>query len=290
MATVLAGSERRVGSGSLRKTSDGLVYESQMEFTVVASSKYDDRGTILTATGLPTIGDSQDGPAICQSLDAERSEVNPAYWIVKATFSSAVNQSTHGAPALGNGGTIPHPTEFVPIISIGMTYREEVLERDLDDNAIENSAGTPFSTGLTVNRAIPTFEFEQFESDSLTLDAIVARHETINTSSFGGFAAKTLLLKVKAAEIGFYYGYRVWRVSYSIEYDKNTWTQELADIGPYYYDAVDDLFYTFEDVFGNPIIGKLNGTSGYLDPQTDQTVFRSFEIYPDIDFSTFIRT
>ena len=199
--------------------------------------------------------------------------------IVNADFSSEIEEDTSGANESESGD----PSAWKPIAKLGYETYTEVSFTDAAGVAFSNSADQPFSTGIPIVRTLTRYEFEQFEPPTTTSDQIANRNETINETVFNGRPIETLKLTVKDAAIGYYYGYRCWRVSYSMLYRPTTWILKVLDIGTSYKSGSDILDYNNQS--GSKIVGFLNGSGAKtLTPTTIE-----FDQYLKTNYNSFLR-
>jgi hypothetical protein len=175
-------------------------------------------------------------------------------WDVQATFSSDIEEDSSGANESQSG----NPIAWTPIAELGFETYTEISFEDAAGNPFDNSANYVYPNGIPLTRTLTKYEFEQFEPATTEIDTIADRNETVNASTFNGRDAKTLRLQVKKATIGYYYGYRVWRVSYALTYKPDTWQIKVADVGPWYLDSGNRI--PFKDNEDNRIIGNLDGS------------------------------
>lgn len=283
MGTLLG--EAKPGDCNIR-TSNGLpVYEENWHYIVQGDSNAEARASIIQSDGLPlpNVTPSQGGYALCRSLNATRREVSGTIWDVKATFSSEVKETslTTLVPSPNN-----NPVEWVPIYETKFERLQELVTKDQSGNAIANSAGQAYETGLTITRKIPVWEFYQFESDTLTDEQIIERSETVNSSEFRGRDAKTLLLVVLDSVIWQYLGQRVRLTKYQLKYNEKNWRHKRLDVGTQYLSGGNLLDFTSSD--GSIMLGSLNGSGAKQAAGTAPAV-REFDLYADLDFNSFLR-
>ena len=284
MATTLLGEIREGRSGGIRKSGKTLVLEEQYQFRVVSDIKTEDDKTVLLTSGLPRPGLtlSDFGNSICTDTSCTRDTTNPLYWTVTATFSSDVQEDTSGASESQTGD----PTSWQPIAELNFETYQFYDVRDVNGQPFRNSAGHPFSSGIPITRTLIRYDFEQFEAASTTLDEISDRNETVNSGTFVSKPAKTLKLSVQKATLGFYYGYRVWRVAYSMVYKPDTWTLKQLDIGPYYIDGSGNkTAFKTDGVMERPLQGFLTPTGG----ESANPTIKEFDQYAQTNFSSFLR-
>ena len=272
--------ETREGTGSIRKSGKRLVYEDKYSYIVQTDSKNTSRLAVLSAPGIPRPGLtlSGGGIAVCQSTDATRDAINPKIWHVVANFSSDVQEDTSGANESQSGD----PTVWQPIAELSFETFTEIAVKDQAGTAIANSAGQPFGAGIQLTRTLVRYDFEQFEPESTDIDTIAGRNETVNLGTFQGKAAKTLKLTVRSATIGYYYGYKVWRIAYSMVYKPDDWQLKVLDVGNCYLSGGN--LEPYLDNQQNRIVGGLNGSGGQV-AVGDEPEILTFDKFEAISFS-----
>lgn len=277
MANEIIG-EKRAGEGRIRSSGGVAIFEETYEYLVKSDNKENSRINIITTPGLPVVNVTQSafGFTICKTKDATRREENPLYWDVTCEFSSEVDERQSGQDPETD------PTEWLPIYETKFERLQEVVTKDLDDDAIANSAGQPYETGLTISRFIPVWEFYQFEAASITDEQVIDRNEVINSTTFKGRAAETLLLSVMSSVVGFYYGSRRRLTQYSLKYNSRKWTHKRLDVGTVYLSGGVHLPYLDDE--GNMMLGALDG-AGAKQPVGTAPAVREFDMYPQISFS-----
>jgi hypothetical protein len=278
--------EKRSGSGSVKRgESNSLTFSSSYTFLVVTDSKSVTREEVLLQTpGLPIVGLLY-GPyqLVCTSKSCTRSEVNPLYWDVVCEFESNKEDQKQDP-----NNPSDNPTSWVPVFKVdSFTTKEKVITEDRTTptaKTISNSAETPFETPLTETKTLAQFSFVQFEDASQDLKTLMDRNDTVNKTSFAGRSARTLLLELSGAELGYFGGYQAWRVSYKCTYDPDTHDVTMLDVGP-----VTAAGQRCVDVNGIPIIGNLDG-SGNQKAAGLPPYKITFRIKKEIEFGDFIRS
>ena len=282
MATVLLG-EGRQGDGRLRSNNGSPTYEETWHYIVESDTVDENRATVLLTAGIPRLNvtQSETGVGVCRGIRATRRPEQPRIWDIVADFSSEVreNQNTNGDPS-------SNPELWVPIRETKYERLQEIVTKDVNGDSIANSAGQPFQTGMTRNRYIPVWEFFQIESASIDDETLIERHETVNETEFLGRPAKTLLLCVLSSAIGYYYGQSRRLTNYALKYNKDEWTHKRLDVGTIYIDGSAQKPYL--DDSGNVILGSLNG-SGDKAAVGAAPATLTFDMYPEIEFSDFLR-
>lgn len=299
------------GNINVRRGKGGSLTISQdWPYRILADSVNQDRVAIATSTtGVPKFGQLYGGYGlILESISGERHPDHPLLWDITFTLSNNVEEGDNQDQETGEDQT-GDPTEWVPWVELGFEDYEEVLRESLTiENAEKhpdiggsdsagysatkwlNSAGQPYESGFVRQKRIVTRKFTQFEKASgggaLTLDAIENRNDVLNNATYLGRPKRTLKLSVDSCAIGTYYGFRCWRVDYTIAYKKDDWRLKQLDVG-WYYKEGDDLV-PFEDANGNPILGSLNGQGGKASDQSDPAL-RYHKEFPEVNFSSILR-
>ncbi|MCA9130697.1 MAG: hypothetical protein KDB22_26600 [Planctomycetales bacterium] len=280
MPTLLG--EGRQGSSRLSYRRGALQYEEVWEFLVQADTRTQSRAEIYATPGLPIVGRSTtaSGFAVCTSVNPVRDEEAALIWRIAVTYSSDVEDGQTQTNSQGQPSS--NPLEWVPVYETKFERLQEIVTKDKNGDAIANSAGQAFETGLTVSRFIPVWEFYQFEPDTVTDETIIERNETVNSGTFKGRAAKTLLLTVQESVIWQYLGQRVRLTKYSLKYNKKDWTHKRLDVGTQYLDTGTLKDFTSTD--GTIMLGSLDGSGGQ---QTagDPPAIVTFDQYDSSDFS-----
>lgn len=279
-ATVLG--ERSAGKSSVRSSGGIPILDETYHYLVETSSAAEDRLTVLSASGLPQVGItlSSGGVAVCRTVDATRREDQRTLWDVTATFSSEVEERQGTQSVSGN------PAEWIPIYETKFERLQEIMTEDVDGNAIANSAGQPFETGIVRSRFIPIWEFYQFEPESVSDETVLSRNEVVNSAVFKGKDIHTLLCTVLSSVIGFYYGNRRRLTRYAIRYNSKTWKHKRLDVGTVYLD--DGKHKPYLDDNGNVILGGLDGAGAKVTIGEKPEILE-FDQYEEMAFSDFLR-
>jgi hypothetical protein len=191
------------------------------------------------------------------------------------------------------------PTTWIPILVVdGFTTRERVLTVDKTPASAgninfgttgpytpTNSSKQPFDDPLVDGTTLCQIGFVQFETSGQTLDEIIERNNKVNTSTFAGYAARTLLCNIMRAELGSYGGYPAWRVEYRFTYDPETWDEKRLDYGSLYLQSGVDPVPYMDDNNVFRIVGPLDGSGAKA--ATPATLI--FRVKDELDFSSFIR-
>lgn len=281
MANTILG-EARPAQASIRSSGGIPVLDETYMFLVRAASKNTSRISVLLTPGLPIVGQtvSAFGFSVCKSKSAVRRENQADLWDVTCEFSSEVDERKEQARPDQN------PEEWRPIYETKFERLQEIATRDENDVAIANSAGQPFENGIIRARFIPVWEFFQFEPPSITDEQVLDRNEVINSANFRGKPSKTLLCTVMSSVIGYYYGSLRRFTKYSLRYNYKNWRHKRLDVGTVYLDGAEHPPYL--DASGNVMLGGLDG-SGNKVAVGDPPAILQFDMYPAVDFNSFLR-
>lgn len=242
MTTSIRGNTvKREGTAKIRSSKGTPVYECSYSYIVESTIKNEDYLTVLNTPGLPVVGVTVEpsGFAVCTGKSGTRRAQNPKLWDITCDFSSEVDDSSGSEGDPGNESN--NPETWVPIYETKFWQYQEVATKDYAGDAIVNSAGQAFPSGITITRFLPMWEFFQIESASVTDDQVLARCDVVNSGFFKNKAAKTLLCTVLSSVIGRYYGSLRRLTQYQIKYKPDKWTLKRASIGTSYLDGSGDL-------------------------------------------------
>lgn len=283
MPSIIGNTEGREGRVSITRSNGRNTVRNIFYYDVLADDATQSRDQIVQAPGLPRVGLSTD--AIyggCVGLQATRDPLKSTLWHIEVEWST---EAEEGNQQQGD------PLTWIPEAEIQFEVFDEVVRKDKSGTPklFVNSAKSAFETGLTIPKTILRRDFFQFEPISTTIDTIEDRNNKVNTSTYLGRAAKTLLLQVRGAKIGRYYGLRCWLVDYSMKYKADTWTLKMLDVGYSYLDGSNNRKPYMDDDNMTIVLGGLNGSGAKVATQNTDPSELSFERYETTDFSTFIR-
>lgn len=281
MANFIRG-EKRQGRSSIRSSGGVPILDETYHYLIEADSVTASRLSVLATSGFPLVGITvtSGGIAVCKTTDAVRREDQVRLWDATATFSSEVEERQNVQSVDGS------PTAWIPIYETKFERLQEVVTEDADGDAVANSAGQPFETGMTRGRFIPIWEFFQLEPATVTDEEIIDRNEVVNDATFKGKAQHTLLCTVLSSVVGFYYGARLRLTRYSLRYNSKTWKHKRLDVGTVYLD--DGKHKPYLDDSGNVILGGLDGAGAKVTPGTEPAVLE-FDMFTETSLGTFLR-
>ena len=283
----LEGLGRAVGNVRLRSTNGVPVLEETYAFTVIAAAANESYASLLNTPGLPIVGQTVStlGLTVCNSLNGTRNPSNAFLWEFIGEFSSEVEDRQGAQNAAGDPASFD-PETWVPVRETKSERITEVSLVDASGNAIANSAGQLFPSGITRTRRLPVWEFFQFESGSVTDETVWERSEVVNNATFKTKPEKTLLCVVLSSVVGFYYGQPRRLTQYQVTYNRKKWTDRRLDVGQVFLET--GALKPYTDSEGNVILGGLNGSGAKVAAGTAPAI-REFDQFPAVSFADFLR-
>jgi hypothetical protein len=239
MPTIIG--QRRQRSAEIVSNDGKIDYSTTLVYIV-----YDDQGgaseaQILLTPGLPVTNEPISLPGVpyqcaCKSKKCDQWESNARYWnvtceIVNTEISVWIPPTGGGGGGGGSGGSgggendSDDPESWTPQVTLSFEQEEEALLSDVYGYAIVNTAERRYAQPLIRKRLIPTWKFTQYENISLTIDQLMARHETVNSTEYKDKPIGTWMLLVDGCDSGIRNGKKVWKVSYCLKYRSRTWNQ-----------------------------------------------------------------
>lgn len=285
MATVLLGKERK-GDANLSASADGFTYTETHDYLVMSDDPNEDYWNVITTAGLPDVFVTSISGLLCRSKRATRDSGHAGLWRVSCEFSSEDTGQTPG----GN----PDPTTWIPVWSGAIELYDELLQKAkyastatgtmLGPESYTNSAWDKFPEPLMIKKPIVVMEFSQYETPTLTVDAIAGRNDKINSAAFKGFSARSLKLNVRSFEKGFFFNYPAYKINYTVAYKPSLWVDAPLDVGyEYFVSATDD------DRVSSPILVALNSDGTRKNSDQDPVVNWYYFPYEETSFASFIR-
>jgi hypothetical protein len=226
--------------GDWAKTETGYVREFRVKITDPST---DTVPLILSATGLPDIGDGFPGDTLskCARKTARKqSEDDWQYWLV--TCSYALN---------GPSGGTNDPTDDDPQISVDCEAVEVPFDRAYNTDpadtfgnptlAVLNSAGDPFDPPAMTQRYRMVLQVQK-NAKTFNLTTIFQYVNTTNSAAttVAGVTIPAkcgLIRRISARKAWDGRGRAYWDVTYEIAIDRETFTRQLVDQG---YRMLDD--------------------------------------------------
>ena len=253
---------------------NGFEFNFQTAYQVLVDNPLDDQTVVLTAAGLPKIGDVFPGAADAYMVGAKATRINPVFWIVDINYK--------GTPAI----------DANVIVTWGDTSTTEPVDEDINGRAIVNVNNEPVD-GLTMDIADQTCTIQRKFYFIDTFAIYQYRHAT-NSDTFLGWAPGTARLTGYSAKNRFKYGaaQELWDVTATFQFRypyrvtaAQAWYKRYRNEGMLVKKngvlqrAVDEL--TQETT--KPVLLKTNGEQEY-DPAS--AVWLTSQVYGSLPFSS----
>ena len=246
--------------------------------------------------------------AWCIGRTASQME-DPYFWKVTCSYSSNIDtvapSSTPSAPqtpevANQNKGASPeekasednlNPLTRPTDVDYSTSDKEYVLDEDYSatPKAMVNGNGERFDPPIMTHRPLLNMKLEFNSATFIALDWM-ARVKCVNTATFSGFAARTMLLDKVTAKRVYESGFKYWRISLEFLLDKDNW--DAVVLNHSYREWNGTELITARDIAGNVLpngVIILGDTGIPLDhgvaPTEGNGGFLRFRIYDDISFA-----
>lgn len=254
------------------------------QFHLLSDSLLDETDVLL-ATGIPKYLDAY-GPAdlaaLCTSIRADQDPENQWVWHVEAEYSTDLGEQQR------RDQDNPNPLLRPAVWKYASVRATRTEPKDRRGNAYQNRAGQPFKSPPETPYATARYTITRNES-SFSGDLADHYAWTVNSASWYGKPAGTVLCKGIEAEEVYEADYRFFRVSYSLHVDRNKWQpvqvankgmlyKKQSD-GKYYLSADENGIYTPEEIWLNAQGDKWTSAN----PESEKYI----EFYPfdERDFS-----
>ena len=248
-------------------------------FRVVTDNKADDFTVVEASGSLPYVGAvyPNDANAYCQKVTGSQESFSPKVWLVTAAYSNKQEAAED-------------PTNDAAEIEWGTEQFQRPAFKDKDDNAIVNSAGDPFlpTVERDDSRRVVTITKNMSSVPSYILDFEDAVNDaafTVDGITIGARKAKCQNISVGKVEERNGTTYR--KVQVVLHLRKETWDFEVLDTGLRKKNGSDREVITNDD--GTEITSPvpLDGSGGVLsNPSESTAVYRTYQVYPELDFSS----
>jgi hypothetical protein len=273
--------EGRQGSAS----SDSASREYVMRFRVVTNDPNDGPQVVsfgvdpTTGVAVPNRGDryvwghDADLACRCNQLEIQQHADNPRVWDVTAHYTTQARDR--------NDNPLQRPTS----IRFGFAKFERVAERDVNGQAIVNSAGSYFDPPPMMDDSRPTIVMVRNEP-SFNAALAMDYQDAVNSAAWFGFPAGTAKVSQISASDHWENDVYYWEVTYEFEIRREGWTLRLLDQGRYERSGtnVRPILDANGDPVQDPVL--LNGSGSRLDnPGPSTAVFLNFDVYKQRDLN-----
>jgi hypothetical protein len=257
-------------------------------FGVTTSSASDGSVTVRQATGVPRVGDpyttdtEQDLGAYVKKVTPQVTD-NAKHWHVRIEYDSSFDPEQEENP-------LDRPLE----IAWSFVKDKKLVDKDIDGNAILNSAWENFLEPIEVDDSRPTLTIVRNEAafdPALAIDY----QDAVNEDSFMGFEPGQAKVCGISAASRFENNVRFWEVTYEFEFRREGWILRVKDMGMT--TRVGSItrcpiYENFEDGTGNAVEistpVNLDGNGQVLEnPSPDTVFYLPFTVYKQRPFSAF---
>lgn len=213
--------------------------------------------------------------SVCVGLSFQQDEIDGLQWAAVATFGPF-------DPRLNGGG----PLGQKQLMNWDAEQFEQIVDEDIDGNAIVNSAGDYFDPPVTGDQSRPILTITRNQK---FFDPSVAETyaDTVNSAPFYGRPPRTMKMAAPVArqlysplvyEDGYY-----WEVTYTFHGNRYTWDKILLDQG-----MRQKAGGAREQVIvdGAPVSSPVLLSGGTALAPGGEPEFLAFQIYPGVDYAT----
>lgn len=255
-------------------------------FLAKTNSKTDTEESVLNSglVPVPYVSTLAENPFfLCVSTRAQQKSETPYAWDIEAEYSIEIDEDEKQKQQY------PNPLTRPPVISWDSQQYEKPVDKDINDEAVMNSANDPYDPPLMMDDArwvisiatnagvVPAFVLtlnNRVNNAAVTVDGIA-------------FAAKTL--KVQGLRIGPVKeenGILFREVSYQLHFRSETWNAKPLDAGFSELVSGDRREILLDDGTKPSVPWPLDGSGAKLAAPTPSTaVYRDFEIYRTTDLT-----
>jgi len=155
-----------------------------------------------------------DLPALCKSMTANQTE-EIGIWDVTYEYDSApFDAGNEGDPEDGNNAIDPNLRPW--IIRFGSVKTTRLLQKDLNNVEVTNSAGVPFDPPIEAPHAHPTISVTAWKTSTL-FSNVTLYTDAINSDAWEGFAPKTLRCSEYTSSSVYENNTRYWEINITLE-------------------------------------------------------------------------
>lgn len=239
-------------------------------FQVISDNKYEDPNTVVASTGA-TIGTYLNPYARCNNISADCISEDGLQWIVTLTYGKLDRE--------------PNPLDQRPDYQWGFAQFQKSIDKDINGEAILNSAKDPFSEPIEIDDSRPVLKVTRNE---FAFDPALASkyRDAVNATTFKGYKAGQVKVsnissvETKDENIGYY-----WKTSYEFHFNPEGWDKVLLDQGYRQFVSSKKLNILVQGVPATePVL--LDG-NGYALPSGGTPKFKEFRVYPRLPFTIF---
>ena len=252
-------------------------------YNVTTDDTSDGPDTVCSAAGLPDIldsyavGNDSVAGALLSSKSARRaSSKDRKQWVVTCNYSTLEGDDDSEAE---------NPLDRPLDISWGSNSYTEPVDKDINGDPIDSSAGEPFDPSVERENSRPVLTVVKNQA-SFTASTKLDYENRINADTFYGAEPGWAKMADIQAQKAYENGVSYWRVTYQIEFKPGGWTKEVLDQGFYKLtttgegESATTQKELIKDKDNLPLNqpALLDGSGGELAANADP-VFLDFEVY-----------
>ncbi len=177
---------------------------------------------------------------------------------------------------------IGNPAMRVVDASYGSNITTESIDKDINNNPLENSSGEQFTVDEDFHDA--TYSASGYSLSWSASNAASYRNTTNNATWFSNPIGTCRVVKYDAEPV-YISGSKYWKWYLEIHFRTDGWDRRILDQGTMTKDATTGLI-TIKDADGNPVTSpvKLNGSGGVL-ADGSAAVYRTFQTKSKTNFA-----
>lgn len=252
-------------------------------FGVLMNSPTDGGLTVISSPGLPSlhgmyvVGGEMDLGLLVKSLEPRQDTGNPLVWEVTVSYDSDTVTPEEGDP---------NPLARPPELAWSVEKVKVVVERDINGEAITNSAYEAFDPPIEKDKIILVLTITR---NRAMFDAVDAAQQIGKTNSLTwlGFTERKARLDDRSASLATENGLTFWKERIVVKIDEQTWNIFPLDAGFHERDGSGDIVPSRDSGGALRQTAVLLDSFGFrIDLDEDDPVFLDYEIYEQMDFQT----
>lgn len=251
------------------------------KFEVLTDEAIDDASVVLAALatgglniGLPYVtATGSDPKSFIRGIKVSSSADDGKYWDAEVEYGPF------------DPNVVEDPLSRPPDISFGFVEWEEIVDEDISNNPVVNTAGDAYDPPVTRQNHLAVLSVSRYES---TFNALLASQykDSVNSDVFFDAPVGTAkIMDISAArEWSQFNQAYIWRVNYEFQFDPRGWTKKVLNQG--YRQLVSGARRQILIDGAPATFPCLLDSAGALLAPTGTPVYRTFTVYPTLAFST----
>jgi hypothetical protein len=221
---------------------------------------------IIRQFGTYAFGNDSSGAHIAKEVTLERFGDSDTTWLYTATFDNTVDP----------GQAAENPLDRLPVDDWDFEQFERIVEKNIDGEAIRNSALDAYDPPLTRDDTRPILTYTRNEASYPV--AFLTYQDCINSDPFLIFDPYQAKVNIKARKV-FEGNYKYYAVSYIFQFRRDTWRESVLNRGTRFRTSASEYPVSLPPD-SPPILLDDDGTPvGTNDP-----TFKEHKIYDEVAF------